>query len=70
MKKFYTGMEVRKRLDALQSSGRNEGNHEAQEPTITETFFDPRIRGAAWVGFWLATIQQWTGINAVIFYSA
>ena len=71
MKKFYTGMEVRRRLDALQAgSQRNEGKQESQEVTIKETFLDPRIRGAAWVGFWLVTIQQLTGINAVIFYSA
>ena len=71
MKKFYRGMEVRRRLDALQSQSKpKEGHADAQEPTIVETFFDPNIRGSAWVGFWLATFQQWTGINAVIFYSA
>ena len=36
---------------------------------MKETFFDARIRGAAWVGFWLATIQQLTGINSIIFYA-
>ena len=46
-----------------------EGEGEAQEETIKDTFLDPRIRGAAWVGFWLCTFQQFTGINAVMFYS-
>lgn len=56
MKKFYSGMEVRRRLDALQAQSKpKEGHLEAQEPTITETFFDPNIRSSAWVGFWLAT---------------
>jgi len=57
MKKFYSGMEVRRRLDALNSSSKKEGNQAAQEVTIKETFFDPEIRGAAWVGFMLVTIQ-------------
>lgn len=69
MKKFYSGNEIRARLDALQSSGKIEGNSEAQEVTIYESFFDPRIRTASWVGFTMVTIQQLTGINAVIFYS-
>lgn len=57
MKKFYSGMEVRRRLDALQNQAKpKEGHLEAQEPTITETFFDPSIRSSAWVGFWMATI--------------
>ena len=69
MKKFYTGVELGRRLETLKNASKpKEG--QAQEPTITETFFDPEIRSSAWVGFWLATFQQWTGINAVIFYSA
>ena len=27
-----------------------------EEPSIKETFFDPEIRGAAWVGFFMCTI--------------
>ncbi len=56
MKKFYSGMEVRRRLDALNSSSKKEGNQAAQEVTIKETFFDSEIRGAAWVGFMMVTI--------------
>ena len=69
MKKFYRGMEVRKRLDMLDQQKR-EGNQAAQEVTIKETFFDSEINGAAWVGFFLVTFQQLTGINAILFYSA
>jgi len=43
MKKFYSGMEVRKRLEALEGE-KKEGADEAQEVTIKETFFDPNIR--------------------------
>lgn len=69
-KKLYEPTEVRRRLDALnQDSNKSEGKREAQEETIKETFMDPKIRGAAWVGFWLCTFQQFTGINAVMFYS-
>ena len=70
MKKYYTGGEVRKRIDTLQRVNSKEGNADAQEATIMETFFDPDIRGAAWVGFFMCTIQQFTGMNAILFYSA
>ena len=30
---------------------------------------DPRIRGSAWMGFWLATFQQLSGINLIMFYA-
>lgn len=37
--------------------------------TYKETFFDSSINRAAWVGVGLASFQQLTGINAIIFYS-
>ena len=55
MKKFYKETEIRGRLDAL-SLSKNEGNAAAQAVTIKETFFDPQIRTASWVGFWLVVI--------------
>ena len=55
MKKFYKETEIRGRLDAL-SLSKNEGNAAAQAVTIKETFFDPQIRKASWVGFWLVVI--------------
>ena len=72
MKKIYKPEEVDKRLDALSiEAAKEEGSAEgSKEETFKQTFFDARIRGAAWVGFWLATFQQFTGINAVLFYSA
>jgi len=30
------------------------------------TFFDPKIRRAAWVGCAIAVLQQLTGINVII----
>ena len=55
-KKYYEPTEVRRRLDMLKADAKKqEGSQEAQEETIKETFLDPRIRGAAWVGFWLCT---------------
>ena len=57
MKKFYRGTEIRRRIDDLQADTKKEGNQEAQENTIMETFFDPEIRGAAWVGFFLVSFQ-------------
>ena len=41
----------------MQADTKKEGNQEAQENTIMETFFDPEIRGAAWVGFFLVSFQ-------------
>lgn len=68
MKKYYKGNEVKNRIDAL-AVIKTEGNAEAQEVSIKETFTDPEIRSSAWVGFWLVTFQQLTGINSVLFYS-
>ena len=69
MKKYYKGMEIRRRIDAL-SAGKSEGDAGAQEVTMKETFFDPTIRKAAWIGFFMVFFQQSTGINAILFYSA
>ncbi len=38
-------------------------------PTYAETFFDPALRRASWIGCTLAALQQLTGINSIIFYS-
>lgn len=37
--------------------------------TMKETFLEPTIRKAAWIGCTLLAIQQLTGVNAFIFYS-
>ena len=58
MKKFYKGTEIRRRIDELKAEMNKEGNEEVgQERTMMETFFDPEIRGAAWVGFFLVSFQ-------------
>lgn len=67
MKKFYHPNEIKARLAALAASD-NEGG--AGEVSYYDTFFDPSIRRAAWVGIGLASFQQLTGINAIIFFSA
>lgn len=55
MKRYYSGEEVKRRLEAL-PSGNAEGS-QAEGPTIIDTFFDKQIRKAAWVGFFLVTAQ-------------
>jgi len=70
MKKFYSGMELRRRLDALNAKDSHAQGGENEKVSIKEAFTEKRIRGSAWVGFWMATFQQLTGINAVLFYSA
>lgn len=49
-----------------------DGNAELKikEVTTSETFFNPVIRKAAWVGLALAVFQQLTGINAIMLYSS
>lgn len=70
MKKYYSGMEIKRRIDALEVSDADEGDKVAQEVTMKETFFDPKIRKAAWVGFFFVFFQQFTGINSILFFSA
>ena len=38
--------------------------------SYSETFCDPVVRRAAWVGCAISAFQQLTGINVVIFYAA
>lgn len=40
------------------------------QPSMRDTFCDPNIRQAAWVGCALSVFQQLSGINAIIFYSS
>lgn len=41
-----------------------------KQPTYKDTFCDPNIRMAAWVGCALSIFQQLSGINAIMFYSS
>ena len=70
MKRMYKKEEVKMRAAMIQTtaSGGGEGNDD--EPSYTQAFTDPTIRGSAWIGFNLAMLQQWTGINTIIFYSS
>jgi len=64
------------RMDEIvikESGHQNEdGNAELKikEVTTSETFTNPVIRKAAWVGLALAIFQQLTGINAIMLYSS
>ena len=73
MKRFYHESSVQKRIEAIQieniEHARPSETIRDNSETIRDTFLNPKIRGAAWVGFWLASFQQLTGINAVMFYS-
>ena len=66
MKKFYHPSEIKARLASMAASDSEGG---AGEVSYYDTFFDPSIRRAAWVGIGLATFQQLTGINGIIFFS-
>lgn len=64
------------RMDEIQvvSSGHTDEEGEISlkvaQPTFKDTFCNPAIRRAAWVGCSLSVIQQLTGINAIMFYSS
>lgn len=47
-----------------------EANLKIAQQTFGDTFCNPVIRRAAWVGCTLSVIQQLTGINAIMFYSS
>lgn len=63
------------RMDEIQviNTGHQDEDGEASlkiaQPTYSETFCNPVIRKAAWIGCTLSVIQQLTGINAIMFYS-
>lgn len=67
MKRYYQPSEIKPRIAALSAT---EKDASADEVSYYDTFFDPRIRTSAWTGIFLATFQQLTGINAIIFFSS
>ena len=69
MKRCYTEDEVKLRISQISGAGLDDGANE-DDVSYWASFTDPAIRGSAWIGFNLAMLQQWTGINAIIFYSA
>ena len=66
MKRFYEPDEIKARIESLNQAAQAKGG---AEETYKDTFFNPTIRRAAWVGIGLATFQQLSGINAIIFFS-
>ena len=63
MSRLYKQSDVDNRIRALSIESASRAD------TIHNTFTNPTVRGAAWVGLWLATFLQLTGIDAVMFYS-
>lgn len=76
LSKMYVKEQVQMRMDEIvikETGHTNEdGNAELKikEVTTVESFTNPVIRKAAWVGLALAVFQQLTGINAIMLYSS
>ena len=69
MKRCYKVNEVKLRITQIPGCGEENATNQ-EDVSYWETISDPAIRKSAWVGFVLAMLQQWTGINAIIFYSS
>jgi hypothetical protein len=69
MKMFYQDAEIGARLADLETNVTSSDDLSGEAPGYYASFFDSRINKAAWVGVGLATAQQLTGINVLIFYS-
>ena len=71
MNKIYKPEFVSERIDAIdvREIVGLEYVFKIHTPTMTETFCEPAIRRASWIGCTVSVIQQMTGINAIIFYS-
>ena len=54
LEKFYQKEEVPARVNALKASLK--ANEAGNQVTYYETFFDPKIRRAAWVGIGMASL--------------
>jgi len=67
MSKIYKRSQVAARIEEVTVEQNQNAN---QGPSYKETFCDPRIRRAAWIGCSISVFQQLTGINAIIFYSS
>lgn len=70
LKKMYIQEHVEMRLQEVTEAAGGENSGPVVQTTYSETFCDPNLRGAAFVGCTLAMLQQLTGINAIIFYSS
>jgi len=47
-----------------------EEEEEVENPTWTEVICDVRYRKATWIASLLAILQQFSGVNAITFYSS
>ena len=66
----FTKTEVRKRLEQIILPVKNEMGESEENVGYCMAFSDPKYRGASWVAFIMGMIRQWTGMQAIIFYSA
>jgi len=65
MGKMYPQMDIHERIEQIVIQEGQKG-----QVSLKQTFCDPVIRQAAWVGCSLSVFQQLTGINMIIFYSS
>jgi len=75
--KIYIKEQIKMRMDEVQIQQESDHTDEdgnsslkVSQPSTRDTFCDPNIRRAAWVGCALSIFQQLSGINAIIFYSS
>ncbi len=68
MSKIYKKNQVAARIEEIAEEQKE--TKENQGPSYSETFCNPKIRRAAWIGCSVSVFQQLTGINAIIFYSS
>lgn len=68
--KMYDKSQVQARLNQINVPKSDSTESLVKQPSMSETFCEPTIRRAAWVGCALSFFQQASGINAIVFYSA
>ena len=69
-KRTFSEQEAKKRLEQIILPVDNELGESEENVGYYAAFVDPKYRGASWVAFWMGMLQQWTGMNAIVFYSA
>jgi len=70
MHRIYDHSQVQARMNQINVPKKDSAESLVRQPTMKETFFEPTIRRAAWVGCAMSFFQQACGINAIIFYSS
>lgn len=68
LSKIYIQEHIPYRMDEITVA--NDDVIDNKKKTMYDSFFDPQIRRAAWIGCAISCFQQLSGINAIIFYSS